>query len=61
MTWHFKARPSRTIKGEFIAWCAKTEELGDGPLDVAFDLEVHFEFGSSEDEALSKLRKEVLN
>lgn len=59
--WHFKVRPSRTRPGEFVAWCAKTEDLGDGPLDIDPSEDVYFEFGKSADEAMTKLRAEVLN
>lgn len=61
--WQFKVRPVRRPSpfGKFIAWTARTEDLGDSPLDVAFDKECHFEFGQTADEALAKLKKEVFH
>jgi hypothetical protein len=60
--WHFKVK--RTRSGSplpFLAWCAKTPMLGNSPLDMDFtEREVYFEFGETADEALTKLKKEVL-
>lgn len=53
------ARVRRTSGGEWMAWCAPTPDLGRGPLDVAFDKAVHFEFAPTPWEALVKLRSEV--
>jgi hypothetical protein len=58
--WRFKVRPTRYGQ-EWLAWCAKTDNLGDGPLSVDFGLDCHFEFGSTAEDALSKLKREVLN
>jgi hypothetical protein len=51
----------RNKPSEFIAWCAKTEDLGNGPLEVDFAHECHFEFGATADEALAKLKAQVFN
>jgi len=58
--WYFKAKRARNGEG-WIAWCAKTPLLGEGPMDVDFSEDVYFEFGESKHEALAKLRREVLN
>jgi hypothetical protein len=58
--WRFKARKTRDDR-EWLAWCAKTDDLGDGPLLVDLSLDCHFEFGSTEEDALSKLKREVLH
>jgi hypothetical protein len=57
--WFFAARPTR-CGDRYLAWCAKTAELGDGPMAIPASEEVHFEFGWSADEALEKLYKELL-
>jgi hypothetical protein len=61
--WRFKVKRSKfdalIPRHQFIAWCAKTDELGDGPMDVDFSLEVHFEFGATAEDALRKLKQEV--
>lgn len=52
--WHYKVRPTRT--GHlYLAWCAKTVDLKDGPLDIPRHIEVHAEFGDSADEAVTAL------
>lgn len=61
-SWNFKVRPSRL--GEFcVAWCARVsdDEMGDGPMEVSFSEEVHFEFGRTPEEALDKLKRKVLS
>lgn len=58
--WFFEVRPTRNVVG-YIAWCAKTNKLGDGPLDVAFNEEVHFAFGSTAQAALGELKREVFS
>jgi hypothetical protein len=58
--WFFAVRPLRHGDG-YAAWCAKTADLGDGPMAIPASEEVHFEFGRSTDEALEKLYKEVLS
>lgn len=57
--WYFECREAKIIEG-FLAWCAKTPDLGEGPLDVPFELTVYFEFGSTAEEALKKLKRQVL-
>jgi hypothetical protein len=57
--WHFRARLARN-GSEFIAWCARTPELRNGPLEVDLSEEVYFEFGSTAEEAIAKLKREVL-
>lgn len=59
--WRFAVRPGRNGVGGFIAWCARTDALGGGPLDVDGGLAVHFQFGATAEEALSQLRAEVYN
>ena len=63
--WYFKVRPSRAGMGSdkaFLAWCAKTPYLSDGPISVQlWGEEVYSTFGRTADEALSKLKREVLN
>lgn len=58
--YHFKCKKSRGPFG-YLAWCAKTPYLGDGPLDVDMAIETHFVFADTEDDALRKLRAEVYN
>ena len=59
--WHFKVRLARHQAGnaKFVAWCARTPDLGDGPLDIDPAEEVHAEFGETEAESLLKLKREV--
>lgn len=59
-TWRF-AVVETDLPNQFIAWCAQSDDLGNGPLDIPFDIDVHFEFASSEDEAIRKLKAEVLS
>lgn len=58
--WYFASRLVRDGQ-EWIAWCAKTTDLGEGPLSVPFDLDCYFEFGATEEDAISKLKREVLH
>ena len=53
--WHFKTRACQQTPG-WLAWCARTAELGNGPMDVHPRHDVHFKFGETEEEALQKLR-----
>lgn len=57
--WQFTAKPGKD--GGFIAWCAKCEYLGNGPLEIPLDVEVYFEFGETAEEAIAKLKRGVLN
>lgn len=57
--WYFAAQRCREGLG-FVAWCAKTPMLGTGPLEVAFDKEVHFEFAPTAEAAIAALKLEVL-
>lgn len=58
--WFFRARPSRNGIWS-IAWCAKTDALGDSPLAVNLQHDVHFQFAASPREALRKLKAKVLS
>lgn len=56
--WYFKTQP---IIGGGLAWCARTPELRDGPVELLDAGEVvHFEFGATEKIALAALEREVL-
>lgn len=55
--WHFKVTPCRG--GKFMAWCAQTPVLGNGPLDVAPAEEVYFQFGDTPEYALYRLKAEL--
>lgn len=57
--WWFKCVKSPK-GGGYMAWCAKSPDLGDSPLSPAANVEVHFEFGATENETLRKLKAEVL-
>lgn len=59
--WSFAVREARGMPGVFLAWCAKTTELGSGPLDVELKFDVHAAFGETAKDALSKLKREVFN
>lgn len=59
--WHFKVRQMRDGSGQYLAWCARTPDLHEGPLEISLTEEVHFEFGATEQAALQKLKAEVLN
>ena len=61
--WQFKVRPvlRPSPLGKYLAWCARTTDLGNSPLDVDFAEEVHAEYGETAEEALLKLKKEVFN
>ena len=61
--WYFKVRPVHhpSVLGEYIAWCAHTPDLRDGPLEVDLAEEVYSQFGSSAEDALAKLKAEVLS
>lgn len=58
--WRFAVRACRNGAG-FIAWCAKSDDLANGPLEVDATEEVHFEFGPTADEALGRLKRSVLS
>jgi hypothetical protein len=61
--WYFKVRPSRAKAPkesiEFLAWCARTPVLGDGPLDVDPAEEVYFQFGDTPECALHRLKQDL--
>jgi hypothetical protein len=57
--WYFKVRRC-CFSNMFIAWCAHTPDLQNGPLEIDPDQDVHFEFGWTAKEALFKLKCEVL-
>jgi len=58
--WRFKARRTSAVSGGgWMAWCAKTDDLKNGPLEIDDSIEVHFEFGATEEEALSKLKRSL--
>ena len=59
-TWNFAVRKMNHAPG-YVAWCAKTKELGNGPLEVEWGLEVHVEIADTADGALAKLKREVFN
>ncbi len=59
MTWFFNAR--QVGPDRWLGWCAKTSSLGNGPLEIATNEEVHFEYGPREEDVLSRLLIEVLN
>lgn len=48
-------------RGGILAWCARTPDLGNNPLEVDFAEEVHFIFGETAEAALAELRAEVLH
>ena len=62
-SWYFKVRqstdPDEVMGKEFLGWCAQTPELGDSPLEV--NENVYFDFGSTREEVMTKLYREVLN
>lgn len=58
--WQFRVRRCRNGLPGFVAWCARTHDLGNGPLDVSAAEETHFEYGPTAEEALGKLKREVL-
>ena len=58
--WCFKVKQMAGSR-DFVAWCAQTPDLGNSPLEVDLSLDVRFAFGATANEALSKVRAEVLN
>jgi hypothetical protein len=58
--WYFKSK--RYDHGRWLAWCAKTPELGDNPLEIdPSNPDVYFEFADTEEQAIAALKREVLN
>ncbi len=55
--WQFRVRPARS--GGYVAWAAKTPELGESPMDVPRGGVVLFLFDDDEDEALQRLKRQV--
>ena len=56
--WHYKVRHlDATCK--FIAWCARTTELGKGPLDIDLSETVYFAFGSTADDAVRQIAEDL--
>jgi hypothetical protein len=57
--WHMAVRACRVPLGNrlFIAWAARTSDLGTGPMEVDWNEETHFEFGETAEEALCRLRR----
>jgi hypothetical protein len=55
--WFFAARPCRNGLSGFIAWCKRSDLSGEGPMEEFGD--VYFEFGSTADEAIALLAREV--
>lgn len=58
--WYFTSRPCLVMEG-FLAWCAKSPDLGENPLDPSPELDVHFEFGATAEEAIGKLKRKIFN
>lgn len=57
--WFFAVRPMRSDPGTFVAWAAQTRQLGEGPLFVDPRLSVYFEFGTTANEAVNKLKRDL--
>lgn len=59
--WYIAVRPCKFVRNGpyFVAWCAKTPELGDNPLAVDFSETVYFEHGDTADEAIRKLKRSI--
>lgn len=57
--WYFKV--IRSVSGNgFLAWCAKTPNLGHNPLQCDAEI-VHFELRPTAEAAITALQKEVLS
>lgn len=57
--WYFAS--GRTKRGDrFWAWCAKTPDLGESPLDPPPHVDVFFQIAATEEAALAALKREVL-
>ncbi len=56
--WHIRVGAARN--GGYVAWAAKTPKLGEGPTDVPPGEVVLFLFDDSEDEALARLKQQVI-
>lgn len=61
--WYFKARRLRgrqpIARCQFIAWCARTPNLGSGPLDISAQFDTYVKFGETQGEAIEKLHREI--
>ena len=60
--WNFKAK--QTSPNRWLAWAARVDDLGEGPMDIKAlppHVTVHFEFGDSEEDALDKLKNSLAN
>jgi hypothetical protein len=62
--WFFAVREARLppLAGRrYVAWCARTPDLHNGPLEVDWAEDVHFEFADTASEAMSRLKAYVLS
>jgi hypothetical protein len=55
----FKVASCRRGSKKFIAWCAKTPVLGNGPLEVAPAEEVYFQYGDTPEYVLYRLKQDL--
>lgn len=44
-------------KHQYVAWCAQSKRLGDGPYNVGVGATVEYEYGATQEEALTKLKR----
>jgi hypothetical protein len=58
--WNFKVKQAQD--GTWLAWAARVDDLGDGPLDMKAlppTIEVHYEFGANAEAALQNLKRSI--
>jgi hypothetical protein len=54
-----RVRRARAGRHRYVAWAARTPELGNGPLEVPFAEDCYFEFGDSVEEAMERLSRDL--
>lgn len=59
--WYYAVRPARNLgdpASKYVAWCARTPDLGIGPIDRDLD-DCHVRFAATPEAALAGLRAEM--
>lgn len=58
--WYFAASPPKKIQ-HWSAWCSKSKLTENSPVFESPDKQIWFQFGITKEEAVDKLKTEVLD
>lgn len=60
-SWYFAVKPcEHPDLPNYLAWCSQQPLVADHPLREPEDREIYFEFGRTKEEAIARLKAEVL-